>query len=97
SSERLPPAHFSTRFNDDVQGMRDKEPLDKPDEGDFEEEVERRPDTPSPGDSSNLRPNPRGGSRDQVVMTKVSSALLKAQVRSTVRMHRNKRTSSCPP
>ncbi|MCI52523.1 hypothetical protein A2U01_0073768, partial [Trifolium medium] len=77
---------------DDIQGMRDKEPLDKPEEGEYEEEGERRPDTPSPGDnsvatSSNLRPHPRGGTRDQVVMTEVS----------TVRTHRNKRTSSCPP
>ncbi|MCI73462.1 hypothetical protein A2U01_0094726, partial [Trifolium medium] len=78
------------------------EPLDKLEEGEYEEEVERRPDIPSPGynsvaTSSNLRPNPWGGSRDQAVMTEVPSALFKAQVRSTVRTHRNKRTSSCPP
>ncbi|MCI44495.1 hypothetical protein A2U01_0065734, partial [Trifolium medium] len=51
---------------DDVQGMRENEPFDKPEEGEYEEEVERRPTTPSPGynsvaTSSNLRPNPRGG------------------------------------
>ncbi|MCI73918.1 hypothetical protein A2U01_0095182, partial [Trifolium medium] len=65
---------------DDVQGMREKEPLDKLEEGEYEEVVERRPDTPSLGynsvaTSSNLRTNPRGGSRDQAVMTEVSSAL----------------------
>ncbi|MCI44905.1 DUF4283 domain protein, partial [Trifolium medium] len=34
---------------------------------------------------------------DQAVTSDVSVAHLEAQVRSTVRTHRNKRTSSCPP
>ncbi|MCI78266.1 hypothetical protein A2U01_0099536, partial [Trifolium medium] len=33
---------------DDVQGMREKEPFDKPEEGEYEEKVERRPAIPSP-------------------------------------------------
>ncbi|MCI47709.1 hypothetical protein A2U01_0068951, partial [Trifolium medium] len=49
---------------DDVQGLREKDPLDKPEEWACEDEAERRPATSSLGDnsvatSSNLRPNPR--------------------------------------
>ncbi|MCI61040.1 hypothetical protein A2U01_0082296, partial [Trifolium medium] len=71
---------------DDVQGVYQKEPFEKPEEGEYVEEVERRPDAaPSPGynsvaTSSNLRSNPQGVSRDKAVMAEVSSALLEAQV-----------------
>ncbi|PNX95462.1 putative sulfate transporter, partial [Trifolium pratense] len=93
---------FEDEAGVDVQGLREKEYLDKQIEGEPEEEVEQRSLPPNPiinsvETSSNVRPSSQRTPRDPAFRPERSSAAVEAHAHPSVRMPRNKRTNSCPP